>query len=214
MRITVAASFQNERAFLSYTDVLPALPYVRIIEETHPAWVYITHLMTGADQQEIVSAARTVNARVFMDCQAHKASIKDPVIVEALQRVDVFSPNLGEAHMLTGETDILSSLNKLVEFTPLVIIKDGIHGCLASNSGQVIRSESIKVDVKDTTGAGDNFNCGFLFGQISGFSLEKSLRAANICGGLSTRGIGGSATSTTRAAVATWLDAVRPNYQT
>jgi sugar/nucleoside kinase (ribokinase family) len=52
--------------------------------------------------------------------------------------------------------------------------------------------------VVDTTGAGDNFNSGFLFGQINGFSLANSLRIANICGGLSVEGFGGASTSPTR----------------
>ena len=55
----------------------------------------------------------------------------------------------------------------------------------------------IHVQVVDTTGAGDNFNCGFLCGQVRGFSLADSLRMGNICGGLSTQGYGGTTTSPT-----------------
>jgi len=55
--------------------------------------------------------------------------------------------------------------------------------------------------VVDTTGAGDNFNCGFLYGQVRGYSACRSLGIANICGGLSTKGYGGSASSPTETAV-------------
>jgi len=53
--------------------------------------------------------------------------------------------------------------------------------------------------VLDTTGAGDNFNSGFLYGQIRGYSIGRSLRIANICGGLSTQGYGGTSTAPTES---------------
>jgi sugar/nucleoside kinase (ribokinase family) len=74
----------------------------------------------------------------------------------------------------------------------MVIIKDGAEGCLCSHGSKVIRAPGIEVAVVDTTGAGDNFNCGFIYGQIKGYSLEDSLRIGNICGGLSVSAIGGS----------------------
>ena len=152
-----------------------------------------------------MEAAREVGAHVFMDCQAHALSIGDLLVGDALGRVDVFSPNLGEALALTGELGIEQALKKLLCYTPLVIIKDGAHGCLAGNSQGIIRSDALDVVVKDTTGAGDNFNCGFIYAQIRGYSLEQSLRFANICGGLSTRGLGGSAASPTPEEILAYL---------
>ncbi|HUV16760.1 MAG TPA: sugar kinase [Pelolinea sp.] len=192
LRITVAFSFENERAFLSYIDPLPEIPYVEIILKTCPKWVYLTHLLIGEVQKEIVNAAREVGAKTFMDCQAHDTTINDPATKEALSCVDVFSPNREEALVLTGDDDIENALKKLAGLTPTVVIKDGENGCIYTQSGKVIRSPGIKVDVVDTTGAGDNFNCGFIYGQLNGYSLEDTLRIANICGGLSTTGIGGS----------------------
>ena len=195
LRITVAFSFGEERAFLSYIDPLPETPYVELIRQARPKWVYITHLMVGEEQQPIVRAARGVGAKVYMDCQAHHTSLDDLATREAIARVDVFSPNREEALALTGETSIEMALEKLSKLAETVIIKDGASGCVCATEGRVIRAPGIEVEVVDTTGAGDNFNCGFIYGQIKGYSLEDSMRIGNICGGLSTLEYGGGSNS-------------------
>ncbi len=191
LRITVAFSFGGERAFLSYTDPLPEIHYPEIIRQIRPTWVYLTHLMTGEAQEKITIAAHEMGALVYMDCQAHHTTISDPDTSAALGRVDVFSPNRAEALALTGEKNIESALDQLRALTETVIIKDGASGCLCGYPGGVIRSPAMEVEVVDTTGAGDNFNCGFIYGQIKGFPLEESLRIGNICGGLSVEVVGG-----------------------
>jgi sugar/nucleoside kinase (ribokinase family) len=88
-----------------------------------------------------------------------------------------------------------------------VIIKQGAEGCLCRKpDGDLLQVPGIQVRVTDTTGAGDNFNCGFICGQSRGFSLLDSLRMANICGGLSTQGSGGTATSPTFNQVKRFLE--------
>jgi sugar/nucleoside kinase (ribokinase family) len=47
--------------------------------------------------------------------------------------------------------------------------------------------------VADTTGAGDSFDAGFLFGHLQGWRPEQSLKLACACGSLSTRRLGGTA---------------------
>jgi sugar/nucleoside kinase (ribokinase family) len=205
IHITVAFSFQNDRSFLSYMDLIQPQAYQELIRKANPGWVYITHLMLGNDLKEIAFAARDVGAKIYMDCQAHSSSLEDRNVIEALRRVDVFSPNAEEALTLTGKKDLNSALTELAKFVPSVIIKCGLEGCIANHAGEVNASSAISVDVKDTTGAGDNFNCGFLFGQIKKYSFIDSLRIANICAGLSTRGYGGSETSPSASELADWF---------
>ncbi len=201
LRITAAFSFDNERAFLSYTDPLPKYNCGQLIRDSRPKWVYITHLVLGGELDGLVSAARSVGAKVYMDCQAHDHSLNHPNIKDALRKVDLFSPNADEARTLTGKKELKDALVELSGYAPAVIIKDGSCGCHYWDSDETIHEKGIKVDVVDTTGAGDNFNSGFLFGQVRGYSVRKSLRIANICGGLSTEGYGGTASSPTEAAI-------------
>jgi sugar/nucleoside kinase (ribokinase family) len=201
LRITAAFSFENERAFLSYTDQLPKYSYGKLIRDSCPEWLYITHLVLGDELDGLVGAARSVGAKIYMDCQAHNHSLDDPNIKDALRKVDLFSPNADEARTLTGKKELKNALVELSSYVPAVIIKDGSCGCHYQDSNENIHEEGITVDMVDTTGAGDNFNSGFLLGQVRGYSVRNSLRIANICGGLSIEGYGGTASSPTEVAI-------------
>jgi len=199
LHITAAFSFKEERAFLSYMDPLPGYSYGQLIRKTRPKWVFIGHLVLGSELDGLVNAARSIGAKIYMDCQAHDHSLNDPAIKDALRKVDVFSPNADEARKLTGKKELKDVLKDLSNYVSTVIIKDGNSGCYYQDIKETIHMKGIKVDVVDTTGAGDNFNCGFLYGQVREYPVRKSLRIANICGGLSTGGYGGSASSPTEA---------------
>jgi len=113
--------------------------------------------------------------------------------------VDVFSPNAAEAKRITGKDDLNLAMKDLIQYAPAVIIKDGGEGCHYQDADEVLDVKGIVAEVLDTTGAGDNFNSGFLYGQIRGYSIGRSLRIANICGGLSTQGYGGTSTAPTES---------------
>jgi sugar/nucleoside kinase (ribokinase family) len=53
------------------------------------------------------------------------------------------------------------------------------------------------VNVVDTTGAGDSFDAGFIYGYLTERSLSQSLRLACVCGSLSTRAAGGTGAQAT-----------------
>ena len=67
---------------------------------------------------------------------------------------------------------------------------------------EVAEAAGLPVDVVDSTGAGDSFDAGFLYGFIEGWPLRATLDLAVACGSLSVAGIGGTATQPT-------LDAAR-----
>jgi sugar/nucleoside kinase (ribokinase family) len=199
LHITAAFSFKKERGFLSYMDPVPEYDYKELIVAARPQWVYITHLVLGRELDRLVTAARSVGAKVYLDCQAHNLSLKEPSVRDGLRQVDIFSPNAEEACKLTGKAHLIDALEELSKHVKTVVIKDGSVGCHLKNSHQTIHEPGIKVDAVDTTGAGDNFDSGFLYGLLRGYPLQKTMRIANICGGLSTQGYGGTDSSPTEA---------------
>jgi sugar/nucleoside kinase (ribokinase family) len=111
---------------------------------------------------------------------------------ELLQFVDVFLPNENEALAMTGATNEEQALTRLAEKCPRVAIKLGPRGAIASQGSARASSPALKVKVVDTTGAGDSFDGGFLYGFLHGWSLERALKLGAACGSLSTRKAGGT----------------------
>jgi sugar/nucleoside kinase (ribokinase family) len=108
-----------------------------------------------------------------------------------LSVTNVFLPNEKEALSLSGESNIDLAADRLKVKVETLAIKIGAEGALGISQNQKVRAASIPVHVVDTVGAGDSFDAGFLFGHLKGWSLEKSLRFACVCGALSTQKAGG-----------------------
>ena len=109
-----------------------------------------------------------------------------------LPLVDVFLPNANEALALTGAGTLAAALERLTGTCAWVAIKHGPQGALGAHAGQVQSAPALSVPVVDTTGAGDSFDGGFLYGFLNGWSLERSLKLGVACGSLSTRRAGGT----------------------
>jgi len=96
-----------------------------------------------------------------------------------LKYTDIFLPNLDEARIVAGNKGLAEVLDTLVQWGPsMAVIKMGQEGSVAIKDGKVYRQPSFKVKVTDTTGAGDTFNAGFLYGVMNGWNLNKTLKFA------------------------------------
>ncbi len=111
---------------------------------------------------------------------------------ELLAVTNVFLPNEAEACSLTRAETAELAAAKLAGRVETLAIKLGAQGALGVSKGQKIRVASIPVKVIDTVGAGDSFDAGFIYGYLQGWPFKKTLRAAAICGALSTQAAGGT----------------------
>ena len=110
-------------------------------------------------------------------------------IVSAL---DIFFPNEKEAWLLTGEHHPERSLRKFeAAGANRVALKLGPRGAALLWDGAIVQVEPTPVTPLDTIGAGDSFDAGFLHFWLRGESPLTCLRAASLCGALSTEGRGG-----------------------
>ena len=190
--VTISYSFANDRAFLSYMDPLPAQDLSTLVRQNPARCLLLMSFQSGPEFIESAKRAHTLGSLVFMDGQVSgERRLPDPDVVSSLQHTDIFALNEKEALQFTEERSIEAALDRLAEFAPLVVIKLGSEGALACKNGQVAYAPAIPVDVLDTTGAGDNFDCGFLYGVLHDYSLEDCLRCGNICGSSSTTAQGG-----------------------
>ncbi len=185
-RISASMSFPHDRAFISYVDPEPEPPLAPIVRESRPRVLLLPHLHLNATHAELCAAAHEVGAVVYMDCQYNNSTLDDPVVEAAIRAVDIFSPNESEALRLTGAATVEEALRRLSSLARMAIIKQGAQGAILQTGDRVIQMPGITVEVFDTTGAGDCFNAGFLYGYLRGEPLETCLRCGNICGALST----------------------------
>jgi sugar/nucleoside kinase (ribokinase family) len=86
--------------------------------------------------------------------------------------VDIVFANEDEAKSFTGFTPP-EALNSLSRFCDITVIKIGKEGSMIKRGEEIIKIGTIPVQCIDTTGAGDLYASGFLYGYASGLSLEK-----------------------------------------
>jgi sugar/nucleoside kinase (ribokinase family) len=112
--------------------------------------------------------------------------------LKILRNCDVFFPNEREAEWISGEVGTHKVLRALHEKGLRGVgLKLGGNGAALLWRKRELLADAVPVDTIDTTGAGDCFDAGFIYGWLRGDPPERCLRIANICGALSTRGLGG-----------------------
>ncbi len=100
-------------------------------------------------------------------------------IYDILERTHILFLNKSEAEKLTGR-NYREAAKSLLNIGPeIVVITLGSEGCYVLTEKEEFYSPAFNVKPVDTTGAGDAFAAGFLFGIIKGYDLKTSARIAN-----------------------------------
>ena len=96
--------------------------------------------------------------------------------------VDILFCNEVEAQAMTGESDSLMAFKKLQGMVDTVFLTLGAKGSLVGKSGQKpVEVKIFPVKAVDTTGAGDLFAAGALYGILKNHSLEESAIIGSYC---------------------------------
>jgi sugar/nucleoside kinase (ribokinase family) len=95
--------------------------------------------------------------------------------------IDILFANEVELAAMTGTDDFDAGLAQLAAKVPIVVVTRSADGAVAMAHGERAQVAAEPVEkVIDTTGAGDLFAAGFLFGHVRGESLERCLRIGAI----------------------------------
>jgi sugar/nucleoside kinase (ribokinase family) len=96
--------------------------------------------------------------------------------------IDILFANHHELAALTGEDDLEAGLAALSPRVPILVVTRSAEGSLAIVGGERADIPAEPIDeVVDTTGAGDSFAAGFLFGHSRGKHLKTCLTMGAIC---------------------------------
>jgi sugar/nucleoside kinase (ribokinase family) len=124
---------------------------------------------------EAISIAKAAGVPIALD-------VADPFVVHATrekmlevieEHVDIVFLNEEEAKAMTG-ADALEAIDRLKSLCEVVVIKLGSKGSVVYSKGQRASAGVHKVSAVDTTGAGDSYAAGFLYGWVNNWELEKA----------------------------------------
>jgi sugar/nucleoside kinase (ribokinase family) len=112
-------------------------------------------------------------------------------LTAALQLVDVLKPCKAAAREITGESDYEKMASKLLALGPkLVALTMGADGCLIASSEKMVHIPPFKVNVVDSTGAGDAFMGGLSYGLLQEWDAQRVGTFANACAAICCTKVG------------------------
>jgi len=122
---------------------------------------------------------------------------------ELLPLIDLLITSKEFPHRLTGISDERASLIEVKARygCALVGMTKGVAGALVLCEDRFIESPAYAAPggCRDTTGAGDAFHSGFLYGLLSGEDLETSLKSGNAVAAMKCSALGGRTSLPTRS---------------
>ncbi len=132
-----------------------------------------------------LKAAKNAGALVSLDLASFTVVEQSKAILEEMieQYVDILIANEDEAFAYTGVNDEAQALARLARHVSMAALKVGARGSFIQHGHRVCRVPAMGTGTAiDTTGAGDLWASGFLFGLVKGYSHEKCGRLASACG--------------------------------
>lgn len=186
--VTSIVSFPEDRSFLTYD---PA------INEKGSSDDEIYRLLHGAKACIAVKGHDAVLRRLKEEGTIIVFDIgwQDDLSIEKIKStlacVNIFTPNEKEALKLTGCASVRDALDKLDEYVDCAVITLGKDGCMTKLGGEYVHIPSLTgLHAVDTTGAGDNFLAGVVYGLYHDWPIIECLKMGNVTGGYSTTQLG------------------------
>ncbi len=135
--------------------------------------------------QAALDAAKEAGALISLDLASFTVVEQSLELLERLVAgyVDILIANEDEARAFTGEAEEKQALRALSEKANIAVLKVGARGSHIAHGGEAVHIQSMGDGTAlDTTGAGDLWAAGFLFGLVNGYELEQCGRLGSACG--------------------------------
>jgi sugar/nucleoside kinase (ribokinase family) len=116
----------------------------------------------------------------------------DPLTSELIKEIDFVITSSRFPMLYTGISDPKKALLELQKHTSGFLCTTlGHQGAVALVNGEFLHVKGFEVNTVDTTGAGDVFHGGFIYGLLQNWEVLKILRFANAVAALKCRELGG-----------------------
>ena len=150
-----------------------------------------------------VEVAKRNNCKVILD-----PAPMPECLASSICEVDVITPNVTEAEMLTGtktgeeRADMNIALDLIAHGAAAAVLKLGSRGSMVVTAdGQMARVGAYSVDIVDTTAAGDAFTAALAVCVAEGMELVEAAGFANAAGALACTRLGAQSAMPSRTEV-------------
>jgi sugar/nucleoside kinase (ribokinase family) len=118
----------------------------------------------------------------------------EPLTPELIKEIDFLVTSSQFPTLFTGISDRKKALFELQRHTAgFVCATLGQEGALALVDGEILHVKGFNIRAVDTTGAGDVFHAGFIYGLLQNWEVKEILRFANATAALKCSNLGGRA---------------------
>lgn len=151
----------------------------------------ILHVDDVDEEAAIRVAQQAVRAGITVTSDLDRMTERTPELVGSVS-VPIFAEHLPP--LLTGERDPERALRKLRRLHPgLLCVTLGTNGAMALDGDRIVHSPAFAVNAVDTTGSGDVFRAGFVYGMLAGWPTAEVLRFSNAAAAVSVTRFGAMA---------------------
>jgi len=133
----------------------------------------------------VLKAAKDAGALVSLDLASFTVVEQSKDILEKLvvDYVDILIANEDESIAYTGIDDDIDAVKALALNVDMAVLKVGEKGSYIAKGSDIIKVEPMgNGDAVDTTGAGDLWAAGFLYGFVNGYPLKQCGELGSACG--------------------------------
>ena len=179
-------STDGERTFGTYLGAAATLRAEDLSRKMFAGYNYLYiegYLLQDHDLMlRAVQLAKEEGLQVCLDMASYNVVEAERDFFDQLivKNVDIVFANESEALAYTGKAPH-EALEEIASKCSIAVVKTGKEGSLVKKGTEVIQLLSCPVDnVLDTTGAGDFYAAGFMYGLTCGYSLEKCVQISTI----------------------------------
>ncbi|MFW6253418.1 MAG: adenosine kinase [Chitinivibrionales bacterium] len=150
--------------------------------------------------QKTVRCAKQAGCSVSLDLGSFEVVNASRDLIKKILRdyVDIVFANELEAQAFSGTKDMHAALDTLLHYCPIAAVKLGSKGALVKDAESKHEVDAVFAEkVVDTTGAGDLWAAGFLYGYVKKLSLDTCGRMGAVVGSHAVRHVGSSLTEET-----------------
>lgn len=173
----------KDRTILAYKGVNNFLRINDInLQKITAKWLYVSSMLGQSleTSEKIIQIAKKKGSKIALNLSQYLANQGLNKLSNMLSSADVIFLNRDEAQILTGKKRISDMFHSIYNYTTAIVV-------ITSGSGDIYASDSLKNYIKkvhpinpvDTTGAGDAFASGFIYGLMKSANIHYAMECGH-----------------------------------